>query len=631
MSDTNPKIAGYQGTLSGGPVLIDIQKDHGFVADFLVVIPATGTGLTMSVGTSFSLQIPTGVLITLPGPFAEFTLTQVGMTAVNYILYASSGVGQLPALQVAVSGGGGGGGSAPDDAKYLINDTTVPGTLTNAVPVAFNPGTLLVGKDSSGDFAGGSSHALDTLANFGGGVTVTTGGGTGTTWTVLDSTGSATYGALEFLLLAGGAHTAAYVKGKTGEGIATFKPAIPGQINGLSFPDTAGGTARGVNADGAQNLHLSSTSGQVHVDLGANTVAKFTNAGLELDFPLGTQQLTFAQSALIQCGLFGDLELNGSAGAQSLKFNFGVLGTVLKDPSKVTIHIDGMTPTDWVFKDTGELHGPGLSTAQIKNLADATTDDAAATWGQAKANAVTTTDVRAGYGNVVFGGQATGTIAANWHLLVGGGWATAVGQSQALTIWRAPAACNFRAGRLYASTPPIVGGADTVQTFTLIVNGAPTSLTCTLLGDHRDQVDCTVASAAAGDTLHMFIGATDYTYVVGLTDTDIDVASAFVALAAADPDYTPTNVGGTSPVITLLAVVAGTAGVEVISTTSSGTTSFTNAVIVPGANGTSDATFTGAAVPVTAGQDVQLLSTTGADGLDVGALNVMVTLEYTNA
>lgn len=129
MSTQYPQIAGYTGTFSGSPVSINIQADHGWVAQQVV---ATGTAdMTLSFPTGNALSIPAGIALVFGGPVNEMTLT--GTVGQKYTVYASAVAGTFSVT--GSSGGGGGGGGAPTTAPYLLDGASVDPALTNGVAV----------------------------------------------------------------------------------------------------------------------------------------------------------------------------------------------------------------------------------------------------------------------------------------------------------------------------------------------------------------------------------------------------------------------------------------------------------------------------------------------------------------
>lgn len=135
MSTQYPQIAGYTGTFSGSPVSINIQADHGWVAQQVV---ATGTAdMTLSFPTGNALSIPAGIALVFGGPVNEMTLT--GTVGQKYTVYASAVAGTF---SVTGSSSGGGGGGAPTTAPYLLDGASVDPALTNGVAVGALDHTL---------------------------------------------------------------------------------------------------------------------------------------------------------------------------------------------------------------------------------------------------------------------------------------------------------------------------------------------------------------------------------------------------------------------------------------------------------------------------------------------------------
>lgn len=132
-----PTIAGYSGTLSGTPVLINPQSDRGFVSEWLVVIPTgTGSGVTVTIGNDV-IPVPVGLVVTIPGPAAQFTINSPSN---GYIIYAGTGPQPLYALSASATTPG--GGNAPDSAPYILDSATANPALANGVPIGALAGTL---------------------------------------------------------------------------------------------------------------------------------------------------------------------------------------------------------------------------------------------------------------------------------------------------------------------------------------------------------------------------------------------------------------------------------------------------------------------------------------------------------
>lgn len=130
-----PTLAGYTGALVGVPVIINPQTDRGFVSEWIVAIPS-GTGvMTVTIGADV-IPVPVGIILTIPGPAAQFTLNGTG---INYIVYAGTGV--APTYTNVSTGATGGG--APTTAPYLLDGaTTVVSLLPYGVPVGALDHTL---------------------------------------------------------------------------------------------------------------------------------------------------------------------------------------------------------------------------------------------------------------------------------------------------------------------------------------------------------------------------------------------------------------------------------------------------------------------------------------------------------
>jgi len=154
-----PQIAGYTGTLSGTPVLINPQADRGWVSEWIVVIPTgTGVGVRVTIGTDV-IPVPLGLVVTIPGPAAQFT---VNSATNGYIIYV--GTGTTPMYAITQSGGGGGGGGAPTTAPYLLDSATVDPSLTSGVAIRALDHTLDVNYLASG--AGGAASPMKLVASY---------------------------------------------------------------------------------------------------------------------------------------------------------------------------------------------------------------------------------------------------------------------------------------------------------------------------------------------------------------------------------------------------------------------------------------------------------------------------------
>lgn len=615
MSDVFPHIAAYTGNLTTGvPVVINPQQDHGWVTDFLAIGAIGSQGCQLSFGNT-TLPIPAGILVSLPGPLPDFTIT--GNTGNGYFLYCSQGVGQLPQLTIASGGGGGGGGGAPTNAPYLLNGTD--GTLTNAVNVQNLPGTLLFIKDDSGSFAGSVSKPISSEANFGGAALLPN-GGVGMDFMVVDGSGSHTFGALEWRLDSTSSKSELHVLGLTGATLAVITPTVVGGTGGITLSSAS---RMGLTVEGGGDAVLKSNTGKLQFDVGANNLATMDGtSGLTFHFPTWSYINADHQLAVMSGGHNEDASFGQDHGSE---IRFGDQFTddyVFSNSKGFAIRSTNPGVGGWTFKANGELHGSGTLDGQIKNLVDGTTDDAAVTLYQLNTKADGTA-----FGNIVYGATSTGGPSAVAPLYVGGAFAATPSPAIARCLWVAPHYGTIPTGRLICSAPPIVGGVDTHQNFTVYKNGVATGLFLNLTGSKQDRVDCTVGTATAGDFVTLFIGANTYgPYTVGVLDTDADVATAIAALAVADPDYTVTAAG---PVVTCIAIIAGPAP-AVISTTATGTTTFTAAHTTTGMYGDLNGIFAGAPVGFIAGDFIAIMATNHADALDVGATDVMITLGYSN-
>lgn len=99
--------------------------------------------------------------------------------------------------------------------------------------------------------------------------------------------------------------------------------------------------------------------------------------------------------------------------------------------------------------------------------------------------------------------------------------------------------------RATATGTPLAG---TRQQTVLTLGGTPKAITT------EDQTVTATGTFAAGGVANLTLDGTPYDYTVLLGDTPTDVAAGLVALAAADPNYTVTNVG---PVIDVLSKTSG--------------------------------------------------------------------------
>lgn len=122
-----PTLAGYTGALTGAPVVINPQTDRGFVSEWIVAIPSGAGTMTVTIGADV-IPVPVGIILTIPGPAAQFTLNGTG---INYIVYAGTGV--APTYTNVSTGATGGG--APAIAPYLLDGATVDSLLPNGVAV----------------------------------------------------------------------------------------------------------------------------------------------------------------------------------------------------------------------------------------------------------------------------------------------------------------------------------------------------------------------------------------------------------------------------------------------------------------------------------------------------------------
>lgn len=122
-----PTIAGYTGSLTGAPVVINPQTDRGFVSEWIVAIPSGAGTMTVTIGADV-IPVPVGIILTIPGPAAQFTLNGTG---ISYIVYAGTGV--APTYTNVSTGATGGG--APAIPPYLLDGATVDSLLPNGVAV----------------------------------------------------------------------------------------------------------------------------------------------------------------------------------------------------------------------------------------------------------------------------------------------------------------------------------------------------------------------------------------------------------------------------------------------------------------------------------------------------------------
>ena len=132
MADS-PPIAGYAGTFSGSPVTINPWTDHGFVSNQTILIPTGAHGLTVTMGAN-TLQVPAGVILSIPGALNSFILN--GMATEGWIAYcAGQPIAGLVSAIFGGGSGGGGGGGAPSKLPYLVDMDSVDSQLPNSIPI----------------------------------------------------------------------------------------------------------------------------------------------------------------------------------------------------------------------------------------------------------------------------------------------------------------------------------------------------------------------------------------------------------------------------------------------------------------------------------------------------------------
>ena len=132
MADS-PPLAGYAGTFSGSPVTINPWTDHGFVSNQTILIPTGAHGLTVTMSAN-TLQVPAGVILSIPGALNSFILN--GTATEGWIAYcAGQPIAGLVSAIFGGGSGGGGGGGAPSKEPYLVDVDYVDSQLPNSIPI----------------------------------------------------------------------------------------------------------------------------------------------------------------------------------------------------------------------------------------------------------------------------------------------------------------------------------------------------------------------------------------------------------------------------------------------------------------------------------------------------------------
>lgn len=482
MAIVTPNIWNKSGSLvQNVPVILDPQADAGFVATYWEIFNAGSKNITATILGS-AWVIPPSIGLKVPGPIFTITLVCTDAAGSGYLALASNGQGQLPAFDItAGAGGGGGGGGAPANAKYLINDSTVPGSLTQAVPIKALPFTLAYTKDETGSGPGTMSTPINLVNNLGGGQTAAAGAGVALAMIVLDQVGNKTYGEISAKLRAD-TKTNLVFKGIFGTPIATFEPHAVGQVNGLVL-DGAIGEDLGLVVTGGADAHFKSVSGKLQFDTGANNLATLdASTGLTFHFP----SWTYISSANKLSVISGSHILDAIFGQDHGSFiSFGdaiTNGLIWSDHKTLEIKINDLGVDGFQFK-TDQLKMPAVT---ITNLANGVASSDAATIGQLTVATVT------------FGAISTGTIAETPYLKVGGAFAVADNGLSSTDIWYVPDVTLVQSGTIVCDTGP--AGHD--QDFQVFKNNVYTGFHMLLaVGDNSGVFSGTPFTCALTDAV----------------------------------------------------------------------------------------------------------------------------------
>lgn len=460
MADS-PPLAGYAGTFSGSPVTINPWTDHGFVSNQTILIPTGAHGLTVTMGAN-TLQVPAGVILSIPGALNSFILN--GTATEGWIAYcAGQPIAGLVSAIFGGGSGGGGGGGAPTTAPYLLDTDTVPGALTAGVAVR----NISVPIDFIFP-AGAPGGAATPFRLYGSDVSQppTTGGGVRLPFRWTSTSGEQTVAIIgaEFTDVSVPAHPKAALAFALGEAETL---AMLLQLNNLDF-------TQAMQIQSAARLALSGVGGATVVTLEAAGVVEF------------------AQDTTIQTAAASGKRITLVADTQIvLQSTTSPASLIAKDSTRAAQLISGSGGGAKVVAVTASTNSLACSGVEIQNIADGAASDSAATVGQLNTNA--------SVGYMTFGAVSTGTIADALYLLGGAGWDVAQASQSAKSVWIAVAPGKVQAGRIHADTGPIVGGADTYQRFEVYKNGSPTGCFCNLPAGANSGVLVGTFTFVAGD------------------------------------------------------------------------------------------------------------------------------------
>ena len=387
-----PNIKSYVGTLSSSPVVINPQADAGFVADFIQIIPNNGSpGLIMTLSNGVTIPVLTGTSMRLfNGPYGQFQLESMS-GSVDYVIYCSQGVGQSPAVDVI--GNSSPTPPAPNDAKFLLWEGAVPGSLTGAVSAAnLNVGTLpfnLLYND-----AAGTGKPIELRVTLNPAADFTAGGGVGLKFQAEELSGDHDFGELAFLKNSG-TSTDLNILGFLGFQIAKFTGELLGSDPASGLELTGAGNFGAspvwvkavqqslyldtpyevfIRSYGTEFCKFNNTTQHFLVDAqieGDGSIAIFTphNKDLSLSVGAGETSLTLKPSGLIQVA--ANTTIQPVSAALALLSPDG-LSYIQITNTGATIHT---AAGDWVFATSGKV----LAAGQIKGLTAGTDADDAVT------------------------------------------------------------------------------------------------------------------------------------------------------------------------------------------------------------------------------------------------------------